>query len=75
MPTIPADEDDIMRRAYIAHSRSANAEQPSNALSGAEEHNGEWYAVLRNSHRVLAVYQVHADGSLEGLKEWPASIQ
>jgi hypothetical protein len=77
MSKIPADEDDIMRRAYAAHSRTefANNNQPNNGLSGVEEHGGEWYAVLRTINGVLSVYHVHDDGSLEGLKDWPASIQ
>lgn len=67
--------DDITRRAFAAHFRAGNTEQPSAGSSGVESHKNLEYVVLRNTHgSVLAVYRVRNDGILKGLKRWPAEI-
>ncbi len=69
---------DAVDRAFAAYFRVGGAlalpDQPSGGLSGAQEHDGLEYVVLRNAHRTLAVYRVLPNGALKRLKRWPAEL-
>jgi len=69
---------DLLQRsmaAFFRYDQAAATNQPSNTLSGAVEHEGKSYVVLRNVSGVLAVYRVRNDGVLKRLKRWPYEIE
>jgi hypothetical protein len=43
-------------------------------VPGALGLDGKLYVVLRNAHRVLAVYWVRTDGVLKRLRRWPGEL-
>jgi hypothetical protein len=76
----PADESDLLRRAYAAWFRGADRmglmpERPNSGLSGVEEHGGKTYVVLRNSDGLMVVYRVRNDGKLKALRRVPAELR
>jgi hypothetical protein len=51
------------------------ASQPTEALSGVEEHDGKVYVVLRNARGVIACYRVRNDHKLKRLVRLPSGIE
>lgn len=62
--------------AYSARQRKLGAipTQPSRSDSGVREHAGREYAVLENTHGILAVYRMLNSGRLKYLKRWPSAL-
>lgn len=64
--------------AYFANRggfEEASLDQPAMALSEIVVNHGRSYAVLRNSHRTLAVYRIRTDGYLRRLRRWPEELE
>ena len=75
--TLPATDDDLVRRAFGAWFRNGGMDQPSKH-SEVEYHEGHRYVVLRGGggpvDRAMAVYRVRNDGMLKRLRRWPAAL-
>lgn len=71
---LPADEDDLLRRAYAAWYRAGGMDIPS-SFSGVEAAGGKWYVVLRSGTRLMRVYRVRNDGKLKALRRPPAELR
>jgi hypothetical protein len=76
MNKITADDDELLRRAFAAYFRARGdiINQPSNT-SHVAAHNGKLYVVLHNSGGILAIYRVRNNGTLKGLRRWPAALE
>lgn len=68
------DGEELLRRAHIAYRKAGNNTQPSAGACDVVEADGGVYAVLRNTHGILAVHQ-STNESLKALTTWPAAIQ
>jgi hypothetical protein len=73
------DDDSMIDRALSAYfRRAAFMQQPGRNDCEVRAHDGRYYVILRNGGGTLAVYLVHgnplAEYRLEGLKEWPATL-
>jgi len=68
--------DELTSRAYAAYFRTEGpeAQQPAEDMSGAVEHEGLTYVVLRNVNGVLAVYRLRPQGILKRMKRWPSAL-
>lgn len=67
------DEEDLVRRAAIAHKKSGGMEQPAKE-SGVEVAGGNSYVVLRNVAGVVGVYLIKPDGALQRQEDVPEGI-
>jgi len=74
MPTY--DDSELIQRAHIAFRKAGGNMQPAPRNSEIVDVEGRIYAVLRNSHQILAVYQYnYKSDSLKALTTWPDEIQ
>jgi len=67
--------DTIVKRAFVAWSRTSDIPVQPASSSGLREYKGREYVVLENSNGVLAVYRVKNDGYLKFLKRWPKGLE
>lgn len=68
-----ASNTDLLSRAYAACFRSGAVDVPSNG-SDAIVFGGKTHVVLRNVHRILAIYRLLKCGQLRRLRCYPAGL-
>jgi hypothetical protein len=72
------DDDNLIRRAYVAWFKTGGNQQPNRSGSGVVTLNGKHYVVLHGGmgggNMPLAIYRVRTSGVLKRLVRYPVAL-